>query len=238
MKSDIVVFLPTYNEIENLPIIVEKLFSLDLDLSILIVDDQSPDGTGDAADRLVEKYPDKIQVIHREGPRGRGKAGIVGLREASKLDCRLVVEMDADLSHDPNEMQILLDGINEADMVIGSRYIEGGSAASFGLFRSLNSKTARFLSIVFLGLNYTDPTSGYRVYKKEVLTPLPWDRMVSDGPSIVEETLYYIKRNGAKILEVPIHYKERHSGSTKITPGIIIRWIINLMRIRITAIRA
>lgn len=238
MQFEIVVFLPTYNERDNLPVMVERLFELGHDMSILIVDDLSPDGTGEIADQLAERNNGRIRVIHRDGPRGRGKAGILGLAEAAKMDCTYVVEMDADCSHDPADLQRLLDAAKENDLVIGSRYIEGGVVEGFGLLRSLNSKVARWLSILFLGLNYTDPTSGYRVYRREILEPLPWDRMVSDGPSIVEETLYYIQQNQARIVEVPITYKERKVGSSKITPGIIIRWIYNLLRIRQAARKA
>lgn len=235
MKAEIVVFLPTYNERENLPLMAERLLNIGKDLFILIVDDLSPDGTGEAADALVQQYPGKIQVIHRDGPRGRGKAGILGLSEAAKMDCDYVVEMDADCSHDPDEMPRLLDAARNADLVIGSRYVQGGEAEGFGFFRTLNSRTARFLSMLFLGLHYTDPTSGYRVYRRSILEPLPWDRMVSDGPSIVEETLYYIQKNGAKIIELPIKYKERKVGESKITPGIIVKWIYTLLKIRLSA---
>jgi dolichol-phosphate mannosyltransferase len=211
---------------------VEQLFRLGHDMAILIVDDLSPDGTGEIADQLADQYQGKIQVIHRDGPRGRGKAGIAGLSEACRHECRYVVEMDADCSHDPADLQRLLDAAQNADLVIGSRYIEGGVAEGFGLLRTLNSKVARWLSVLCLGLHYADPTSGYRVYRREVLQPLPWEHMVSDGPSIVEEVLYYIQKNGATIVEVPITYKERKIGSSKITPGIILRWIYNLLRIR------
>ncbi|MBN2329977.1 MAG: polyprenol monophosphomannose synthase [Candidatus Omnitrophica bacterium] len=237
MNVELVVFLPTYNERENLPLVVERLFGLGLDLFILVVDDNSPDGTGEIGDRLAEKHADRMRIIHREGPRGRGLAGIVGLREASAMDCRFVVEMDADASHDPGELPRLLEIAQDADLVIGSRYVEGGTAENFGLLRTLNSKVAKFLTVLFLGLRYTDPTSGYRVYRREILLPLPWDRMISPGPSIVEETLYYIKRNGARIVETPIAYRDRHKGSSKITIGIILRWIMTLMRIRWTAAR-
>ncbi|MGC9327115.1 MAG: polyprenol monophosphomannose synthase [Candidatus Hinthialibacter sp.] len=235
MNVELVVFLPTYNERENLPLVVERLFGLGLDLFILVVDDNSPDGTGEIGDRLAEKHAGRMRIIHREGPRGRGLAGVAGLREASAMDCRFVVEMDADLSHDPGELPRLLKIAQDADLVIGSRYIEGGSADNFGLLRTLNSKVARFLTVLFLGLRYTDPTSGYRVYRREILQRLPWDRMISPGPSIVEETLYYIQRNGARIVEAPIAYRDRREGSSKITIGIILRWIITLMRIRWTA---
>ena len=232
---ELVVFLPTYNERENLALVVERLFELGLDMYILVVDDSSPDGTGDIGDQLAQKYKDRFRIIHRDGPRGRGLAGIVGLREASRMDCQYVVEMDADASHDPDELPRLLDIAQNVDLVIGSRYVEGGSAESFGLFRTLNSKVARFLSVLFLGLNYADPTSGYRIYRRDILEPLPWDKMISPGPSIVEETLFYIKRNKARIVEAPIAYKDRHQGSSKINIGIILRWILTLLRIRISA---
>lgn len=232
---EIAVFLPTYNERENLPLVTERLFNLGLDLSILVVDDSSPDGTGEVAEELARKYEGRLRVIHRTGPRGRGLAGIVGLREASTMDCRYVVEMDADASHDPGELPRLLDVAKNADLVIGSRYIEGGSAENFGLMRTLNSKVAKLFTILFLGLRYTDPTSGYRVYRREILEPLPWDRMISPGPSIVEETLYYIQRNKARIVETPIAYRDRHEGRSKITIGIILKWILTLLRIRWTA---
>lgn len=235
MKETVLVFLPTYNERENLPQVVEQLLALDYDLSILIVDDLSPDGTGDAADQLAEQHPNLVRVIHRDGPRGRGKAGILGLKEASQSKAEYIVEMDADLSHNPAQLPSLMEAAKDHDLVIGSRYIEGGSAESFGIFRMLNSKVAKFLSWLVLGLNQADPTSGYRVYRRGILAKLPWDAMISPGPSIVEETLYYIKRLNGRIIEKPICYEDRRSGSTKITIGIILRWIQTLFLIRSTA---
>ncbi|MDX9753544.1 MAG: polyprenol monophosphomannose synthase [bacterium] len=232
MAFEIVVFLPTYNERDNLPVLVRRLFGLGRDLFVLVVDDHSPDGTGAVAEALAEEFAGRLRVIHREGPRGRGTAGIVGLAEAARMDCCLVVEMDADCSHDPDDLPRLLEAAETADLVIGSRYVAGGEAEGFGLLRTLNSRVARGLTVWILGLHYADPTSGYRVYRKEILARLPWDRMVSDGPSIVEETLYYIQRNGATVTEVPITYRERKIGRSKITPGIIIQWIRNLLRIR------
>lgn len=238
MKSDILVFLPTYNESENLVAMVEQLFALGYDLSVLVVDDQSPDGTGEIADRLAEQYRGRVRVMHRDGPRGRGYAGAAGLCEASKADCRLVVEMDADLSHRPVDLPGLIAAAAEADVVIGSRYIEGGQAEDFGWFRVLNSKVAKGLTRLFLGLNYTDPTSGYRVFRREALEALPWDCMISPGPSIVEEILYYLQRNGARVIERPITFQERREGQSKLNLWIRIRWIMTMLNIRRTAARA
>ena len=232
MNERILVFLPTYNESENLVDLIEQLFALGLNLSVLVVDDQSPDGTGELADQLAAQYQGRVQVMHRVGPRGRGWAGIDGLREASKSECDLVVEMDADLSHLPSDLPGLLLASQEADLVIGSRYVPGGRTENFSWFRVLNSKVARWLSILFLGLYYTDPTSGFRVYRREALAQLPWERMISPGPSIVEETLFYLQRNQARIAEAPIYYLERREGRSKLNVWTRIRWIQTMLRIR------
>ncbi len=232
MDERIVVFLPTYNERENLVDLVEQLFTLGLNLSVLVVDDQSPDGTGELADQLAAQYQRRVRVIHRPPPRGRGRAGIDGLREASRMDCDFVVEMDADLSHLPSDLPNLLLAAQDADLVIGSRYVPGGRTENFSWFRIVNSKVARWLSILFLGLNYTDPTSGYRVYRREALAPLPWDKMISPGPSIVEETLYYLQQNQARITEAPINYLERREGQSKLNIWTRVRWIQTMLNIR------
>lgn len=232
MNERIVVFLPTYNECENLVGLVERLFALGFNLSVLVVDDKSPDGTGDLADQLASQYNGRVSVMHRKGPRGRGWAGIDGLREASKSECDYVVEMDADLSHLPSDLPRLLQAAQEADLVIGSRYVPGGKTENFSWFRVLNSKVARWLSILFLGLNYTDPTSGFRVYRREALTKLPWDKMISSGPSIVEETLYYLQRNQARIVEAPIYYLERREGRSKLNVWTRVKWIQAMLEIR------
>lgn len=237
MEKKVLVFLPTYNECRNLPLLLERLFALGLDLSILIVDDRSPDGTGAVAEELALLYPGRVRVIHRDGPRGRGKAGILGLREAARMSVDYVVEMDADLSHDPAELPMLLAAARDADVVIGSRYINGGKVESFGLVRELNSGTARLLTRLILGLNYSDTTSGYRVYRRDLLARLNWDCMISEGPSVVEETLFHLQQIRARVREVKITYQQRGSGQSKITPTIILRWIVDLLRIRLNGSR-
>ncbi len=236
-ESRILVFLPTYNERDNLEPLAERLFETIPTARLLIVDDQSPDGTGEAADALTQTYPGRVETIHRPPPRGRGLAGRDGLLHASHSDCEIVVEMDADLSHRPEDIPKLLQAIENADVVLGSRYMQGGRAEGFGLRRRLNSWVAGTLSKLVLGLHYTDPTSGFRAFRREVLASLPWDQFVSDGPTIVEETLYAIRKRGYRIAEVPILYVERQAGESKISPGLIVKWIINLLRIRLRSRR-
>jgi dolichol-phosphate mannosyltransferase len=234
MKSPrILVFLPTYNERGNLEPLAEQLLSLSPEVSLLIVDDQSPDGTGEAADTLARTHPGRVEVIHRSPPRGRGLAGRDGLRRASETDCDIVVEMDADFSHRPGDIPKLLKALEQADVVLGSRYMPGGGVEGFSLRRRLNSRMAGLLSKWMLELDYSDSTSGFRAFRREALAALPWDRFISDGPTIVEETLYALQKRGYRIVEVPILFVERRVGESKISPGLVIQWIINLIRVRL-----
>ncbi|MFH1738326.1 MAG: polyprenol monophosphomannose synthase [bacterium] len=229
----ILVFLPTFNEKGNLERLAERLLALAPGLSLLIVDDQSPDGTGEIADGLARTHPDRVQVLHRHPPRGRGLAGRDGLRLASQTDFDIVVEMDADLSHRPQDLPNLLAALDNADVVLGSRYVPGGGAEGFGARRRLNSRVAGLLSKWVLGLDYHDPTSGFRVFRRESLASLPWEQFISDGPSIVEEILYALRKRGYRIVEVPILFVERRVGESKISPGLVLKWIINLLRVRL-----
>jgi len=235
--SKILVFLPTYNEKGNLDRLAEQLLSLGPEFSLLIVDDQSPDGTGEIADQLAREYPGRVEVIHRAPPRGRGLAGRDGLKRASETDCGIVVEMDADLSHRPEDIPKLIAAIQDADVVLGSRYMPGGGTEGFGPRRRLNSRVAGLLSEYVLGLRYSDPTSGFRAFRREALASLPWDRFISDGPSIVGETLYALRKRGYRIAEVPIFFVERRVGESKISPKLILKWILNLIRIRLNGHR-
>lgn len=227
------VFLPTYNERDNLEPLAEQILSISPEISLLIVDDQSPDGTGEIADRLAGTHAGRVRVIHRPPPRGRGLAGREGLQRASESDCEVVVEMDADFSHRPEDIPKLLETLEGADVVLGSRYMPGGGAVGFGLRRRLNSRVARLLSRWVLGLSYTDPTSGFRAFRREALSSLPWDAFLSDGPTVVEETLYALQKRGYRIVEVPILFVERRVGESKISPGLVLKWIVNLIRIRL-----
>lgn len=234
---DILVFLPTYEERDNLEPLVEQLLSLRDDLGVLIVDDQSPDGTGALADSLAARYPGRVEVMHRPPPRGRGLAGRDGLKYAAASAATWVVEMDADRSHRPEDLPALLKAADGADIVLGSRYVEGGEVEGFGARRRANSAVAGWLTRVILGLRFADPTSGYRLFRREALASIPFDRLISDGPTIVEETLLCLVQRDYRIVEVPITFEERRMGRSKITLRLILRWIWNLLRIRCRASR-
>lgn len=226
------VFIPTYNEKDNLRPLVEQILQLKLELQVLIVDDNSPDGTGQIADALVAEYPDRILVLHREYQRGRGYAGIAGFQYAANLDTDVIIEMDGDLSHQPIFIPDFLDAIKEVDVVIGSRYVPGGDVVGWGWYRKLNSWVANRVARLILGLKYSDCTSGYRAFRKEIVQLLPWERMVSPGPSIVEEILYYCFKKKFRILEIPITFFNREHGKSKVSSTLIFRWIFSLLKVR------
>lgn len=228
----VVVFVPTYNERDNLEQLVAELLALSPALRVLIVDDRSPDGTGALAEELARRTG-RLEVMHRDPPRGRGLAGRDGLRRAAALDVDYVVEMDGDLSHQPAQLPALVAACQNADVVIGSRYCAGGGVRGFGLLRRLNSGMAGLLSRLVLGLREADCTSGYRCFRRDVLAVLDYDAMVSDGPSIVEEILYEVHQRGFRVVETPITFVERARGRSKITPRLIARWIVNLLRVRL-----
>ncbi len=232
MDPRILVFLPTYQERDNLEPLVAELLALRDDLGVLVVDDRSPDGTGEVADELAKQYPGRVFVMHRPPPRGRGLAGRDGLRAAAQSQAEFVAEMDADRSHRPEDLPRLLKAAENADVVLGSRYMQGGEVEGFGLRRQANSATAGWLSRVILGLHYTDPTSGYRVFRREALARVPFENLISEGPSIVGEILLSLQLRNFRIVEVPITFLERQVGESKITFKLILRWIWNLLRIR------
>ncbi|MDI6783535.1 MAG: polyprenol monophosphomannose synthase [bacterium] len=228
-----IVFIPTYNEKDNLRPLVEQILQLKLELQVLIVDDQSPDGTGQIADELAGEYPNRILVMHRDGPRGRGYAGIAGFQYAANLDTDVILEMDADLSHQPIFIPDFIVAIKESDVVIGSRYIPGGDVVGWGWYRKLNSWVANHTARWILGLNYADCTTGFRAFRKEAVRALPWETMISPGPSIVEEILYHCVKKKFRITEIPITFINREQGKSKISPKLILRWIISLFKVRL-----
>ncbi len=229
----ILVLIPTYNERENIEPLLRGLFALPLELEALVVDDLSPDGTGEIVEQLKTEYPGRLEILHRQGPRGRGRAGIAAFQAAAaRTGIDWVGEMDADGSHDPRYLPAMVQAAEEADVVLGSRYVPGGGVEGWSVFRHINSRVAGTLARLILGLRVQDVTSGYRLFRHDLVRRLPWDRMISDNPSIVEEILFYCMKQGARVVEVPIVFVDRQKGKSKFSLRLIGRWIGNLWQVR------
>ncbi len=235
MSRSILVILPTYNERENLKKLVQEIRDLKVSgLEILVVDDQSPDGTWAVADQLASDFKD-VHVIHRKPPRGRGLAGIEGFRWARDQGYWLALEMDADFSHPPHFLPALIQPFQEdpnLDLVIGSRYVPGGRIEGWPMWRHLNSAVANRMAKAVLRLSPKDCTSGYRCFSKRAMDDLAWEKMITTGPAIVEEILYHFEKADLKFMEVPITFVERVEGTSKVNVGTILRWIKELSRIK------
>lgn len=210
-----VVTIPTYNERENIEKLINGIFEHAPHVDVLIVDDNSPDGTGLMADKIAEKDK-RVSVLHRFSARGRGLAGIAGFKEAIKRkDVLCVIEMDGDFSHDPKYIPLFLKEIEDYDVVIGSRNVDGGKDCR-GAGRIVFSSAVNLFIRRYLGLKVKDCTSGYRCFKKDVLTSLDLDTVSSAGPSIVEEILYRCKLKKYRIKEIPIIFEKRYAGRSKL----------------------
>ena len=230
----IVQVIPTYNESENLPILAEALLAQGLDdLHLLIVDDNSPDGTGKVADQLAEKYPDHISVLHREGKEGLGKAYIQGLRHALELGADVVGMMDADLSHPPDRLPAMVAAIKDADVVIGSRYVSGGSVdKNWPLFRKFLSWFGNTYARTILGLPIKDTTGGYRLWRNTALEAIPFEESRSNGYVFIVELAYMAKLAGLRFKEVPIYFAERTHGDSKMSLKIQIEAALRVWQLR------
>jgi dolichol-phosphate mannosyltransferase len=215
------VILPTFNERENLPLIVPALLEIER-LRILVVDDQSPDGTGELADRLAAESRGRVSVLHRQGPRGLGRSYLDGLRHALKTDVDVIVQMDADLSHQPAELPRLLRASGHADLVIGSRYVDGGSIVNWPLRRALLSKCANRYIRTVTGVSVNDCTGGFRCWRRDALARLPFHRVSSDGYAFLVELLWEAVRARFSVAEVPITFIERRHGASKLNRGVIL----------------
>lgn len=214
--SNTLIIIPTYNEKDNIEKIIIEIFSCAPQVDILVVDDNSPDGTGLIADKIASTDK-RVSVLHRLSNRGRGMAGIDGFKEAlNRKDILYVIEMDGDFSHNPEYIPIFLKEIENNDIVIGSRYADGGSDSDRGAFRVFFSKAVNWFIKIYLKLDIKDCTSGYRCFKRNALLSLDLDNMLSKGPAIVEEVLYKSKSKGLKIKEIPIVFKDRYFGSSKL----------------------
>jgi dolichol-phosphate mannosyltransferase len=220
----VLVVTPTYNERENLPVLVRQVIARGQHFSVLVVDDASPDGTGAVADALAAEFPGRVAVMHRTGKRGLGRSYVDALSQAVTMDVDIVCQMDADYSHDPQYLPDLVRGVTDEgfDLVIGSRYLHGVSVVNWPLSRLILSTFANRYVRGITGLPARDCTSGYRCWRREALARLPLRRFVSDGYAFLVEMLYEAMGAGCRIGEVPIIYVERREGQSKMSRGVIL----------------
>jgi dolichol-phosphate mannosyltransferase len=215
------VVVPTYNEHENLPLLVDGLMR-HANVRLLVVDDQSPDGTGQLADELARQHEGRISVLHRTKNRGLGRSYIDGLRLAIREPVDVICQMDADLSHDPAQLPRLIEATASGDVVIGSRYVPGGEIVNWPKRRLLLSRFANIYVRTVTRLAAHDCTSGYRCWRREALAALPLDQFISDGYSYLVEMLFVASQHGLRVVEVPITFVERRLGESKLSRAVIV----------------
>lgn len=212
------IIIPTYNEVENLPVLISSLFKLPLDLHLLVVDDNSPDGTGQLADRLSQENTGRMSVLHRPGKMGFASAYIQGFHFFLDRNMDAIGQMDADLSHDPSELVVMAEHLQESGLVVGSRYVTGGSIdRQWSFARSWLSAFGNSYVRFILGLPYRDITTGYRLWSFDALNKIPLDHIHSTGYIFLVELTYLAHRLGCRITEVPIYFADRQKGKTKMT---------------------
>lgn len=226
------VILPTYNERDSLETMAQQILASPLAPHLIIVDDASPDGTGEVAAALAGKNP-RVHPIHRPGKLGLGTAYLAGFRHALRLKAEQIITMDADFSHHPRYLPVLAANSGDAGLVIGSRYVDGGGIRNWDFGRRLLSRGANLFARTVLGLQAKDCTTGYRLYRREVLESIPLDKIFSDGYSFLIEMLYLCQKAGYRIQEVPIVFEDRRHGSSKISRKEIVKALYTVLRLRL-----
>ena len=224
------VIIPTYNEEGNIEKLVEKLLNLKQELNIIIVDGNSTDNTGQAADLMAEKY-EKVEIIHQSAKLGLGAGYRDGFQRALEQGYDYILTMDSDFSHDPSYVPDLLDQAEKNSIVIGSRYVRGGGTRNWGILRKILSRGANTLARLLLGFKTNDNTAGFRCYHCNVLKTVNYNTIKSQGYSYLIEMLYRCKEKGFKTKEIPIIFVDRCRGDTKISKGEIFKAIKTLLRL-------
>jgi dolichol-phosphate mannosyltransferase len=219
MNTTLIV-MPTYNERENLPRMVARLLALPVKVDLLVVDDNSPDGTGKLADELAAQHPE-VHVLHRAEKNGLGRAYLAGFKWALERGYEFVFEMDGDFSHNPDDVPAFLEAAQQADLVLGSRYMNGIRIINWPLSRLMLSKGAAFYVRVITGMPITDPTGGYKCFRRAALQALNLDAVHSNGYSFQIELTHKLWRQGYRVAEVPIIFTERVEGHSKMSGHIV-----------------
>ena len=226
------VIVPTYNERENIVQLVPQILELPIPVGVIVVDDNSPDATGELADQLTTDYPGRVSVIHRPGKLGLGTAYIAGFRHALDEKADFIITMDADFSHPPERIPAMVAKAQQGyDLVIGSRYVPGGQAVECTLARRMLSWGANAFARTLLGLKAHDTTAGFRCYRREALQSIDLDQIFSDGYSFLIEMLYKIQRHGWRVGEVPIVFHNRRQGVSKISRHEVYKALYTVMRL-------
>ena len=226
------VIIPTYNERENLERLIQQLLNQPVDLGVIVVDDNSPDGTGEIADQMADAHPDRVLVRHRQGKLGLGTAYIAGFHKAIEAEADLIITMDADFSHPPERIPAMVEKARSGyDVVIGSRYVPGGATVECTLPRKILSWGANAFARTLLGLQAHDTTAGFRCYHRKVLMSISLDDIFSDGYSFLIEMLYKVQRKGWQVGEVPIVFHNRQQGVSKISRTEIYKALYTVVRL-------
>ena len=215
-----VIVIPTYNEAENIEALVSAIQALGAGFEILVVDDNSPDGTGEIVERLMKRLPG-IHVLHRSGKMGLGTAYVEGFRWVLEHNYEYIMEMDCDFSHHPRYLPTFLDQIKHADLVIGSRYAKGGGTANWSFLRKFISGAGNAFARTMLRLKTRDCTGGFRCYRRETVERIPWESLQLQGYGFQVGAVYYVERMGAKVAEFPILFEDRRMGTSKMSSHIV-----------------
>lgn len=232
MSSNIYIVIPTYNEKGNIEKLLPQIFGLSIEnLNILVVDDNSPDGTGKLVEDLKKIYS-KLEILHRDKKEGLGKAYIAGFKEVLSRGADFIVQMDADLSHDPKYIPQLLKAVEGRDLVLGSRYVKGGGVANWNLFRRLISRLGNIYAKLILSLPYSDLTGGFKCYRAVVLKKVVEADLSSLGYNFQIETTYFVHKLKYSIVEVPIIFTERTIGKSKFNSKIVLEGFLKVLAIR------
>ena len=220
MSTETLVIVPTYNERENLPSVATRLLALPVSVDLLIVDDSSPDGTGQLADSLAAKHA-RIHVLHRQEKSGLGRAYCAGFAWALERDYQFILEMDGDLSHNPDDIPMFLQAAQDADLVLGSRYSKGIRVINWPLKRLMLSLCAAKYVQLITGMPFTDPTGGFKCFRRSTLQTIDLQSVDSNGYSFQIEMTHKVWRQGLRIVEVPIIFTDRFHGTSKMSPKIV-----------------